>query len=228
MTITPAALTRVSGVAAIGAGLAFVGVQINHPPLDATTIPTTEVVVRNSLKIVMSVLALAGITGMYVSRIRRNGLLGMVGYVVLAIGYLLILCTSFVAAYVLPGIAASDSAYVNSVLTAANGGAITSEIGALGVAIQLQNLAYLAGGVLFGIALLRAGVLVRWGAVLLALGGLVSIALSMLPDAFHRLLAFPNGIAMIALGYSLWRTARISTRTAGVAGDQSLTTAGAQ
>ncbi len=30
----------------------------------------------------------------------------------------------------------------------------------------------------------------------------------MLPDAFYRLLAFPNGIAMIGLGYSLWRDQR--------------------
>jgi hypothetical protein len=29
-----------------------------------------------------------------------------------------------------------------------------------------------------------------------------------MPDAFYRLLAYPNGIAMIGLGYSLWRTTR--------------------
>jgi hypothetical protein len=29
-----------------------------------------------------------------------------------------------------------------------------------------------------------------------------------MPDAFYRLLAYPTGIAMIALGYSLWRTAQ--------------------
>ena len=29
-----------------------------------------------------------------------------------------------------------------------------------------------------------------------------------MPDAFYRLLAFPNGIAMIGLGYSLWATTR--------------------
>lgn len=177
----------------------------------------------------MAVLALAGITGMYVSQVRRSGLLGLVGYVVLALGYLTILCTSFLAACVLPSIADRNPSYVNSVLTAADGGAITSEIGALGVAIQLQNITYLAGGVLLGIALLRAGVLVRWGAVLLAVGGPVSIALSMLPDAFHRLLAFPNGIAMIALGYSLWRTARATTSAARAAAHQSvMTSAGAR
>jgi hypothetical protein len=36
----------------------------------------------------MAVLALVGITGMYLNQIRRNGLLGLVGYVLLASGYL--------------------------------------------------------------------------------------------------------------------------------------------
>lgn len=35
----------------------------------------------------------------------------------------------------------------------------------------------------------------------------MSAALSMMPDAFYRLLALPNGIAMIGLGYSLRRVA---------------------
>ena len=34
-----------------------------------------------------------------------------------------------------------------------------------------------------------------------------------MPDAFYRFLAVPNGIAMIALGYSLWRTARTDITT---------------
>ncbi|HJU02997.1 MAG TPA: hypothetical protein VJ966_17515 [Actinomycetes bacterium] len=36
----------------------------------------------------------------------------------------------------------------------------------------------------------------------------VCAALAVMPDAFYRLLAYPNGIAMIGLGWSLWRTAR--------------------
>ena len=33
MTITPTTLTRAAGVAAVAAGLIFIGVQINHPHL---------------------------------------------------------------------------------------------------------------------------------------------------------------------------------------------------
>src|SRR3712207_3268197 len=105
MTITPVTLTRAAGAAAVAAGVLFIGVQIGHPELTATSVATTEVYVRDSLKVLMAVLALVGISGMYLSQIRRNGVLGLVGYVLLAAGYLLILCGVFVAAYVLPEIA---------------------------------------------------------------------------------------------------------------------------
>jgi hypothetical protein len=229
MTVTTSSLTRAAGAAAVAAGLIFIGVQINHPHLDTTSITTTEVAIRDSLKVLMAALALAGITGMYLSQARRNGLLGLIGYLLLATGYLLIMSTSFVAAFVLPAIAGTDPSYVKDVIAAATGGTPNGDIGALGTAIQVQGLTYLAGGLIFGIALYRARVLARWATALLAIGGVVTVALSVMPDAFLRLLAFPNGIAMIGLGYSLWSTARknITTQPAAVHNPQ-VTTAGAE
>jgi hypothetical protein len=205
MTITTTRLTGAAGICAVIAGAIFIGVQINHPHVDTTSITTTEVAIRNSLKVLMAALALAGITGMYLSQVRRNGFLGLIGYLLLATGYLLIMSTTFVTAYVLPSIAGTDPSYVTDVIAAATNGTPTGDLGALGTAIQLQGFTYLAGGLVFGIALYRAGVLARWAAVLLAVGGVVSVVLAVMPDAFYRFLAFPNGIAMIALGYSLWR-----------------------
>jgi hypothetical protein len=208
MAVTPTTLTRATGASAIVAGLIFIGVQINHPHLDATSVTTTEVIVRNSLKVVMAALALVGITGMYLSQIRRNGILGLVGYLLLGTGYLVIMSTTFVAAYVLPSVAEDNPGYANDVIAAFTGGSATGDIGALQTAFYVQSIAYLAGGLVLGTALYRAGVLARWAAALLAVGGVVSAVLSVMPDAFYRFLAFPNGIAMIGLGYSLWRTAR--------------------
>ncbi len=208
MTITATRLTQAAGIAAALAGAIFIGVQINHPHVDLTSITTTELAVRNSLEILMATLALVGITGMYLSQVRRNGVLGLVGYLVLGAGYLLIMCTTFASAYVLPSVAGSDPGYVSDVLAAGTNGSAQGDIGAMGTAIQVQGFAYLVGGLLFGVALYRAHVLARWASVLLAVGGLVSLALALLPDAFYRLLAYPNGIAMIALGWSLWSTAR--------------------
>ena len=232
MTITPTTLTRGAAAAAVAAGLIFIGVQIGHPHMDAVSVTSTEVVVRNSLKVLMAVLALVGLTGMYLRQVKQTGVLGLIGYLLFGTCYLVIMSTSFTAAVILPSIAETDPSYVNDVLAAATTGTATGDDGAQQHAIQGQGIGYLAGGLLFGIALYRARVLARWASALLAVGGVVTLALSVMPDAFYRLLAFPNGIALIGLGYSLWRTARTATAgttaTQTTVGNPRMTTAGAE
>ena len=121
MTITPNLLTRWAGIAAAAAGAIFIGVQINHPQLNATSIQTTEVDVRDSLKVLMAALALVGITGMYLNQVRKHGLLGLIGYVVFAAGYLGIMCVTFAAAYVLPEVATSNPGFVNDAIAVNTG-----------------------------------------------------------------------------------------------------------
>jgi hypothetical protein len=209
MTVTTSSLTRAAGAAAAAAGAIFIGVQIGHPALNLTSITTADVFIRESLKVLMCALAVAGITGMYLSQVRRNGVLGLVGYLVFAAGYLSIMSTAFIGVFVLPTMAGTNPGYVKDVLALFTGrGTVTGDIGALGTVWKVQGVLYLAGGVLFGVALFRARVLARWAALLLAVGGLVSAALTLMPDAFYRLLAWPNGIAMIGLGVSLWLSQR--------------------
>jgi hypothetical protein len=229
MTITPTTLTRAAGVAAVVAGLIFIGVQINHPHSDVTNVTTTEWAVRNSLKVLMAALALAGITGMYLRQVKQSGVLGLLGYLVFSIGYLLIMSSAYVAAYVLPSLADAAPGYVNDVLAAGSNGTAQGDIGLLQTVLQVQGIAFIGGSLIFGLALFRARVLARWAAALLAIGGLVTVALAVMPDAFYRFLAFPNGIAMVALGYSLWRAARTDTTTLPTTVDGSrVTPAGAE
>ncbi len=206
MPITSSTLIRGAAVAAVAAGVTFIGVQIGHPHSDAAAAVTTEWAVRNSLKIVMGALALAGITGMYLRQVKEIGLLGLVGYLVFCVGYLTIIGTAFVSAFVLPSIAETDPGYVNVVLGAATNGSAAGDIGLLQAALNVSGLTFLGGGLIFGIALYRARVLARWAAALLAIASLLTVTLAVLPDAFYRFLAFPNSIAMIGLGYSLWLT----------------------
>jgi len=232
MTVTTTGLTRAAGVAAAAAGAIFIGVNIGHPQLNLTSITTTDVLVRDSLKVLMCVLALAGITGIYLSQVRRNGLLGLMGYLVLSAGYLLIMCTSFLATFVAPPLAGTDPGFVKDVIALATSrGTVTGDVGGLGAVWKVEGLLYLAGGVLFGVALFRARVLARWATVLLAVGGLVSVALSLLPDAFYRFLAYPNGVAMIGLGVSLWLTQRkvpsVETSSVGAGAQHAAVTASA-
>ena len=139
---------------------------------------------------------------------------------VFAVGYLGIMCVTFTAAYVLPEVASSSTGFVNDAIAANTArGTVKGDIGAFGPVLKVLGFAYLVGSLLFGIALYRARVLPRWAAALLAVAGLATAALALMPDAVYRFLAFPNGIAMIALGYSLWQVARTDDATQSTAVD---------
>ena len=213
MTITPTTLTRAAGVAAVAAGLIFIGVQINHPHLDATSVTTTEWAVRNSLKVLMAALALVGITGMYLRQVKQIGVLGLIGYLVLR-RRLPRHHEHRLRRRVRPPRRSPRPTPATS--TTSSPRPPTAPPPATSACCRprsrSQGFAYLAGGLVFGIALYRARVLARWAAALLAVGGVVTVALAVMPDAFYRFLAFPNGIAMIGLGYSLWRSVRTAPR----------------
>jgi hypothetical protein len=208
MTVSATSLTRAAGICAALSGLIFIAVQIKHPPMDVHTVTTTDWVVRSTAKAIMAALALIGITGMYLRQRREMGVLGRVGYVIFGVGYLLMLSTEIIAAFVLPGLAHSSPTYVNNVVVAAFGGHPTSSIGGMQTLFDLSGLTYLVGGLLFGIALFRARVLAQWAAALLAVGTLATVALKVLPQSFNRPMAVPTGVALIGLGISLWRDQR--------------------
>ncbi|HQY99152.1 MAG TPA: hypothetical protein PKV13_00430 [Propionicimonas sp.] len=209
MSITTTQLTRVAGLSAIAAGLLFAGVQINHPPLDLAFIASTEFAVRQGMKIAMAVLSLAGITGMYLTQVRRMGVLGLIGYVVFAAGYLAMLTLEVSGLVIIPAIASSAPGYVSDFIAVATNHAPVGDLGLMPQLNLIVGIGYLAGGLLFGIALYRARVLARWASILLAVATTFTAAIPLLPMVNQRLFAVPTGIAMVGLGWSLWRNARI-------------------
>lgn len=208
MTVSTTTLTRAAGLAAVVAGLLFVAVQINHPHLDAAFVTTTEYTVRETAKLLFAALALAGITGMYLSQVEQTGVLGLLGYLLFGVNFLIVLSIQVVGVGVLPVLARTEPGYVADVLAVATGGHATGDIGLLTTVNMIAGVTYIGGGLLFGIALFRARVLARWACVVLAAGTVASLAIPLLPQLNFRLFAVPTGVALIGLGYSLWRMQR--------------------
>jgi hypothetical protein len=211
MNVTSSGLVKAAGAAAAAAGSIFIAVQVGHPSSDAFTTETTEWVVRSCAKMVMAVLALAGITGMYLFQYRRAGLLGLVGYLVFAAGYLAMFSVQVIAAAVLPNLVDTEPGFVDDVVAAGAGKSPDGDIGGLQTLFNLAGVGYMLGGLLFGIALFRARVLARWAAALLAVSTVGTAALAVLPASFDRPFAVPEGIALIGLGASLWRHSHQTT-----------------
>ena len=208
MTVTPTSLIRAAGISAAVAGLLFIAVQIKHPPMNVSSVTTTEWVVRQTAKTVMAAAALVGITGMYLRQVRQMRILGLVGYLVFGAGYLVMLGIEFTGALraAVPG--AQRPGYVNNVLAAGIGDTVHGDIGLMQTAFALCGVGYLAGGVLFGLALFRARVLARWASGLLALGTLATLRPARAAALVRSGVRVPVGIALIGLGISLWRDQR--------------------
>ena len=169
MTNTSTRFTRAAGICAALAGLIFIAVQIQHPPMDVASVTTNDWLVRSIAKVVMAALALVGITGMYVRQARQTRVLGLVGYLVFSAGYLLMLSTEVIATFVLPGLAHSSPGYVNNVVVAAFGGTPTHSIGGDGDPRGRVARVHPRRPPL-GIAIFRAGIVARWAAALLYSG----------------------------------------------------------
>jgi hypothetical protein len=213
MNLTANRLIATAGLCAAAAGAIFIGVQIKHPPADVAHVVTTEMAIRESAKILMCVLALAGFTGMFLRHRSRFGVLGVAGFSLLIVGFLALFAVECIVACVLPTVAHSNPGYVQDVLDAAVGGSPNGDIGRMQQLFLASGIGYPLGGLLFGIALFRAGVLARWAAALLAYGTTSALALAMLPESFNRPFAVPTGVALIGLGVSLWRDQRRQSET---------------
>ncbi len=215
MSITTTRLTRGAGLSAVVAGLLFIVIQLVHPHEDVAAVTTTAWIVVSLLTMTMAVLLLIGLTGMYLRQVKETGLPGLVGFLLFGSTFVLTIAVTFVEVFVLPRLADQAPQYVDDFLATFTGGAVVGDVGSLPLASLVAAVGYLFGGLLFGLVLYRARVLARWASLLLAVGAVATLLVPVLPHALDRLLAFPVGLALAGLGYSLWReqgrTARQST-----------------
>lgn len=201
-------LTRWSGLAAMIAGTIFIAIQIVHPTdvLASVTTDTWKIVI--SLKLVMCFLFLAGITGLYVRQADRLGRFGLFGFLLLGLSWLLQVGFVFTELFVLPVLATTAPQFVESVLGMASGSPGSMNIGALPVVYGVVFALYLLGGLVLGTKMFRVRVLSRWPAGLMVVAAAVTPFAALLPHALQRYAAVPMGVALIWLGYMLYREHR--------------------
>jgi len=218
MKFTAANLIRWSGLAAMVAGVIFAGIQPIHPLEVVAAVTTSTWAIITSLKTGMCLLFLLGITGLYARQANKAGWLGLAGFLVLFVSWGLQAAFVFAEAFILPLLATTAPQFVDIVLaTIARGQPSPINLGALPALYSVVSVAYMLGGLLFGIASLRAGILPRWAAGLLAVAATLTPLAAMLPHQIQRLAAIPVALALAFLGYALFSERR-ETATETLAG----------
>lgn len=211
MKTTTSNLIRWAGLAAMGAGISFVAIQAIHPLDVLASVTTTRWAIAHYLGIVMCLLGLLGMTGIYARQVEEAGWLGLAGYLLVSLFFALTLAFQFVEAFVSPLMASAAPQFVTGLLGVASGNAGEANLGALPIVNSLNGfVGYMLGGVLLGIATLRARVLPRWAggllivAAVLPLASLLPLVSALFPHPLDRIFAVPMGLAWFGLGYALW------------------------
>ncbi|MDQ3317274.1 MAG: hypothetical protein M3522_08085 [Actinomycetota bacterium] len=209
MKITASSLIRWAGLSAMVAGIIFVVIQPLHPLDVLASVTTTHWAIIQSLKTAMCIFGLLGLTGLYARQANEAGWLGLAGYLLFGLFFAHTLPLAYTEAFILPLLATEAPTFVEGFLGIFNGHPVETNLGALPLLYSLSgSTGYVLGGLLFGIATLRAGVLPRWPAGLLAAGALAPFVLAMLPHPLDRTFAVPTGLALAWLGYALWSERR--------------------
>jgi len=214
MKITAPTLIRLAGLSALLAGICYVIVGIFHPANIPSSVTTTRWEVVHAFACVMCFFGVIGMAGLYARQAVKTGWLGLIGYLLLTLWFIVIMGFSFVEAFILPHIASASPGFVQSWMGMFNSPSGTFDIGALPTLWTLSGPVYILGGLLFGIATFRAGILPRWGGALLALSTLLAPLAAALPNASQPKTAIPMGIALAWLGYALWAERPSHTVTA--------------
>lgn len=202
MSITTASLSRTGGLCAVVAGITYILIQLVHPAEELAVVPSTGWVATALLTTTMAVLAIVGLGTVYLQQVRESGWAGLIGYLLFATGFLVVVCYSFVEAVVLPLLTESAPTLVEDLLALPGGGTVAGDVGLFTVANGVAGAGYLLGGLVLGVGFARAGVVPRWTGVLLAAAAVITLAVPAVPKELARLMAVPMGVAWISLGWA--------------------------
>ncbi len=220
MRPTASHLFRWAGGAAVLGGAMFAAVQAVHPPESLAAVSTALWAWVHYAGVVFCMLNAIGVAAIYGRQAERAGLFGVAGFILLELMWVPSVAFQFVEGLVLPGLVSESPAFVEGFLSISSGSGAGMPLPLLSGVYQATSLAYLAGGLLLGLATFRAGVLPRPAGVLLAVGTVTPLVLAvLLPHEYIRLAALPVAFALIWLGAAVVLERRDTEQSADVLDD---------
>lgn len=199
--MTASALMRLAGGSAILAGLCFIVIGMFHPENIPSSVTTAIWVNVHIAATALGFFGMFGMAGLYARQVEKSGWLGLAGFLLFSIWFVLITGFSFVEAFILPRLATQSPAFVESLLGMFTGVPATVELGVLPTLWNISGPMFILGPLLFGIATIRARVLPRWSGGLLILAAILIPIGGMFPHEYQAKIAMiPIGLVMAWLG----------------------------
>lgn len=193
--MTSSNLIRWAGLSAVVGGILFAVGIIIRPADGPESIATNLWVVTQYLFLGSLIFGVFGTFGLYARQVKEAGLLGLVGFLMLIVARLLFTGLTFFETFFIPVLATEAPQFIGGLFAG------EYEFPVVGVA----GFAEIIGGLLFGIAIIRAGILPRWAAILFIIG---IVPGRFGPEVVVRISSVVLGIGLAWLGYALWSERR--------------------
>src|SRR5947209_16665084 len=131
MKITASNLLPWAGLSAMVAGIIFAVVGLIHPPQIVSSVTTSTWTIVHVLTIAMSFFGLLGIAGIFARQVEKAGWIGLAGFVLLSLWFLVVTGFTFFEAFILPLLATDSPRFAASFLGIFTGSVGETSVGAL-------------------------------------------------------------------------------------------------
>ena len=198
--MTTRALYRIAAVMVLFSAVMVTAGRILHPALDHAGMTSAAWAPAHWLWLAGLLSGMVGVVGLYLRQRERVGLLGFVGAALAWGGMGLMSGAIYFEAVVQPGLIGHEPHLVDAFVAYQGMGAFLPVFLASAVSFGV-------GFLLFGIAMLRAGMLPAWAVVLVIVGAVIGGPQGLLPPVIAYGAFFALGLGLVGLGVGLWRTA---------------------
>jgi len=161
---------------------------------EAAAMGSTAWIIFDVLDVLLLVLLSLGVVGIYLYQAKQTGALGMIGFLVFFFGLALMSGAVRSSAFILPWLAVAAPPELLA----------AEPTGVLYAGFLLTIVLLALGGLLYGLASLRAGVLPRGASVLLMIAAVLAAVMQFLEIPFAGVFV---GAALAWMGYALWYAA---------------------
>jgi len=187
---------RWSGVALLIAGVLVAVATVLHPDETVPGVYSQSIWATSHMVLFAgTVLALFGLLGLYAA-LADQGWLALGGFVLAFIGNVMLAAIAVMEAWIAPmiaGLGAPGAELLSS-----------GPEGSFGLVVIASMVAFAAGSLLLGAAVLRSNILPKWAGILLAVGGITAPFVPPLPHVLLPIGGLCIGVAFVWLGYSIW------------------------
>lgn len=201
---------RWTGLSLLVSGVLVALGTILHPPGEFADFDWSLSTIAHSLVLVSLWLVILGLFGLYARQVEETGVLGLIGFILVFITTASFAGLIYFEAFIQPVLAVEAPEFVEGVFAGESYG------GALDVILPPTGLLLILGWLLFGIGIIRAGILPRWAAVLALIGAVPLGIAPLLPLIIVKIGGVVVGLGLVWLGYALWSEKPATATTAAV------------